>query len=503
MAKQPSKKAATPRPSARKPGGKKPSPLDSNSFQGLAPYPDIKDPKDLSSLVSFTPSGTPFISSWTDYRIEQVRNYKHWVYIAIRAIAQQVASTIPNISWVSYDAEEQKNFRHIKNKALTPLLAHESLKPVPDKHPLLRLIKDPNDPDTSYDLWYETVMFFKLTGSAYWWTPKNALGLPSAIWVVPSHWMWPVPGVDQAIIGWEVRPVEGIYKKIFLPADEVTVFKDKSPVSKIDGFGPLTAGNQWVDTMDMINRSRWYAYRNGTFPTVAVEFDGKYQDPSDEALRRIEAKFINRYTGETKTNKPLFVPPGAKVTPLSLGINSMLFGETASETRDNILALFGVPSSVVGLAKDSSYGSLIASYIAFMQMTINPLMRYMGQVLSEKIARQYDPSLRVWWEDVTPLDPELTEKQIQTDLMCGAITPNEVRLMRGREPYADKWGDQPIVPMNMTSGPPASAVKDSDNLPKDTNSPGSTSVGGTHLPVPEPMSSPSDNKNIKGASNEA
>ena len=503
MAKQPSKKSSSSKLPARKPGGKAPSPLDANVLANIGPYPDIRDPKDLSSLVSYSPSGTPFISSWTDYRIEQVRNYKHWVYIAIRAIAQQVASTVPNISWVSSEADDSMRFRHMKNKALTPLLAHEALKPVPDRHPLMRLIKDPNDPDTSYDLWYETVMFFKLTGSAYWWTPKNSLGLPAAIWVVPSHWMWPVPGTDRAIAGYEVRPVEGVYQKLFLPADEVTVFKDKSPVSKIDGFGPLTAGNQWVDTMDTINRSRWYAYKNGTFPTVAIQFDGKYQDPSDEALRRIEAKFVSRYTGETRSNKPLFVPPGATVTPLSLGINQMLFGETATETRDNILALFGVPASVVGLSKESSYGSLIASYIAFMQMTINPLMRYMGQVLSEKIAKQYDSSLRVWWEDITPLDPELTEKQIQTDLMCGAITPNEVRLMRGREPYADKWGDQPIVPLNMTSGPPNSTASEPKSEPKDTTSPGSTSIGGTHLPIPEPNSSPSDNKNIQGASNEA
>lgn len=488
MAKKPERKPSKPR-TPRKPTASRAPELHNptSEYWGPAPYPDIRDPKDLSSLVSFQPTGTPFISSWTDYRIEQVRNYKHWVYVAIRAIAQQIASQLPNISWVHHDSFQGNKTRYIKNKALTPLLAHEYLDPVPDKHPFMRLIKDPNDPDTSYDVWYETVLFYKLTGSAYWWMPRNELGLPAAIWVVPSHWMWPVPGKDTAVVGWEVRPVEGIYKKIFLPSEEIVVFKDKSPVSKIDGFGPLTAGNQWVDTMDMINRSRWYAYRNGTFPTVAIQFDGKYQDPSDEALRRIEAKFVQRYTGETRSNKPLFVPPGASVTPLSLGINQMLFGETATETRDNILSLFGVPASVVGLSRDMTYGSLMASYISFMQMTVNPLLRYMGQVLTEKVAKLYDDSLRVWWEDITPQDPELTEKQIQTDLMCGAITPNEVRLMRGREPYPDTWGDQPIIPMNMATGAPAS------------NTTTSTPSGGTHLPVPEPFSSPSDNKDVQGA----
>ena len=168
----------------------------------------------------------------------------------------------------------------------------------------------------------------------------------------------------------------------------------------------------------------------------------------------------------------MFLPPGVSVNPLSLGINQMLFGETATEIRDNLLALFGVPASAAGLSKDMTYGSVMASHAGFMQQTINPLLRYFGQVITEKVARRYDESLKVWWEDITPHDPELIEKQIQTDLMCGAITPNEVRVMRGREPYPTMWGDTPILPVNVASSP----------------------MGGQHAPVPAPLSNPNDNK---------
>ena len=317
--------------------------------------PDQASDRDLSTLLSYGPSFLPYVAAWTDSRIEQVRNYKHWIYIAIRTIARQIASQVPNVSWTFHNSQSFPRSNYLKNKALIPLLTHEDLEPVPDKHPLLRLLKDPNDPDTSYDLWYETILFHHLTGIAYWWMPKNKFGLPAAIWVVPSHWMWPIVGQDKLIEGYEIRPIEGNYFRKFLPVDEIVVFKDKSPISKIDGFSPLTAGAQWGDTMDMINRSRWHAYKNGTFPTVAVQFDGKFQDPSDEDLKRIEAKFMSRYTGETRTNRPMFLPPGVSVNPLSLGINQMLFGETATEVRNNILALFGVPSSAAGLSNDMSY----------------------------------------------------------------------------------------------------------------------------------------------------
>lgn len=434
--------------------------------------PDQASDRDLSTLLSYGPSFLPYVAAWTDSRIEQVRNFKHWVYIAIRTIAKQVSSQVPNVSWTYHNSMNQPRANYLRSKALIPLLSHEDLEPVPNKHPLLRLLKDPNDPDTSYDLWYETIMFHHLTGIAYWWMPKNALGLPAAIWVVPSHWMWPIVGQDKLIEGYEIRPIEGNYFRKFLPIDEIVVFKDKSPISKIDGYSPLTAGAQWADTAEMINRSRWHSYKNGTFPTVAVQFDGKFQDPSDEDLRRIEAKFMSRYTGETRSNKPMFLPPGVSVNPLSLGINQMLFGETATEIRDNLLALFGVPASAAGLSKDMTYGSVMASHAGFMQQTINPLLRYFGQVITEKVARRYDDSLKVWWEDITPHDPELIEKQIQTDLMCGAITPNEVRVMRGREPYPTTWGDTPVLPVNVASSP----------------------MGGQHAPVTAPLSNPNDNK---------
>ena len=116
----------------------------------------------------------------------------------------------------------------------------------------------------------------------------------------------------------------------------------------------------------------------------------------------------------------------------------------------------------------------MASHAAFMQQTINPILRYFGQVITEKVARNYDDSLKVWWEDITPHDPELVEKQIQTDLMCGAITPNEVRIMRGRQPYPTEWGNTPILPVNVASSP----------------------MGGEHAPVSAPLSNPNDNKEV-------
>jgi HK97 family phage portal protein len=398
-----------------------------------------------------------YIGAWTDSRIEQVRHLKHWIYVAINRIADKIAQQMPNVSMVKGHLSDTPRTSGVmtigeRRKALTPLQSHEHLEPVSNTHPLVNLLRDPNEPDTAYDLWYETILFLLLTGNAYWWLPPNGLNLPVANWVIPSHWMWPVVGKERIIEGYEVRPTEGNYLRKFIPAEDIIHFRRKNPISKIDGFSPLTAGAQWCDTQEMIDRSRWFSFRNGAFPGVAIEFDGKLQDPSDEDMRRIEAKFIARYTGEVRANKPLFLPPGLSLKKLSVSPQEMMYHESAEQVRDNILALFGVPAVVAGISKHMTYGSVRASWATFHDMTINPLLSFLSQVISEKLASRYDERLRVWWSDTTPADPAELEREIRTDLLAGAITPNELRALRGRKPFVN-GGDSPIMMENQTKSP--------------------------------------------------
>ncbi len=205
--------------------------------------------RDLSAVLTSGAYAGPFTSAWTDHRIEQSRHFKHWVYIAISRIADKIACQTPNVGSLSTVSSTQSNhFSSFlkRNKALTPLGNHQDLVHVRNEHPLLRLLNDPNDPDTSFDLWYETLLFLLLEGSAYWWIPKNPLGLPSAIWVLPSHWVWPIAGKERLIESYELRPTDGLYLRKNIPAEEIIHFRRKNPLSKIDGYSPMTAGAQWL-----------------------------------------------------------------------------------------------------------------------------------------------------------------------------------------------------------------------------------------------------------------
>jgi phage portal protein BeeE len=104
---------------------------------------------------------------------------------------------------------------------------------------------------------------------------------------------------------------------------------------------------------------------------VAVQFDGDMNDPTDQDLVRIEQKFLARYAGESRSNRPLFLPPGVQVKPLVIKPNEMMFGDTSREMRDNILAAFGVPVELIDLQ-----GNTLHAESAFYNQTVNPLRHW-------------------------------------------------------------------------------------------------------------------------------
>lgn len=413
------------------------------------------------ALGSFLNQGTSWgqwANSWTDNRYEMVRHFKNWVYVAVDRLATEVAMHQPNVSLLRLPEDIKKMSperrklllpRHERLKAITPLRAHEHLEPAHYDHPLCRLLRDPNEPDTSFDLWYETVLFLELTGNAYWWAPPNPVTrLPAALWVLPAHWVWAHHNKEGHIDRYELRPVEGNYVRAYIPAEDVIHFRKKSPVSKVDGYAPQAAAGQWVDTEESMSRSRWFSFRNGIFPGVSVEFDANVKMPDEDDLNRIEARLMARYGGEINTNKPILVPPGAKVRKLQLSPQELQYCESAPQLRDNILATFNVPPAIAGIIQDASYGAVTAARAQFYTGAINPRYRFLGCAITEKVACRYDRKLRVWWEDRTPQDPELREKSLMTDLAYGAKTMNEVRRLRGDEPYEHEWANEPWLPMN-------------------------------------------------------
>lgn len=298
---------------------------------------------------------------------------RNWTYVAIHLIASKIASIMPNIAYV-VDAPKagvtQKACRRTfgsfgqdefvsdgghsfltlgayRSKALSVVKPHEELEPVESDHLLRRLIENPNPVDTTFDLLYELTMFEELCGVSYLWTVPNDYGMPSELWVIPSHWVWPktgggryvspeFPNADKLISYYEIRPWGGMGSSGVLkfPPQEVIMNCWKSPLNKIDGYSKLSAIAQWIDSEESISKSRWAQFINQARPELWVELAEGYEDPNDDRIARMEAKFAAKLQGEFNYGRPLVTPPGAKVTPLSFNPTEMAYFQCLDEETE-------------------------------------------------------------------------------------------------------------------------------------------------------------------------
>jgi HK97 family phage portal protein len=409
-----------------------------------------------------------FPGGWSQDRIEQVQHFKTWVHIAVRSIWQRIARLKPNVAFVTDECrtpgQQLKGYHpdaldYRCRKSLHAVQPHEHLTPAGSGHPLVRLFNNPNGPDVAFDLWYELGLFLELTGNSYLWAVPSNLGVLDGtlkaceLWVLPSHWVWPRVGKNQLVEYYEVRPWVGPGMLRFPPEDLIHV-RFKSPIHKVDGWSPMTAGSEWIDTGESVNRARFFQMKNGCFVTGNLQLDERYHDPDDEELERIYTKFFARFQGEHQAGKPIITPPGAKYVPLQIAPAEMAYTESADQLRDWVLALWGVPKEVAGI---QDAGSEIAMYGPLRQFAENcliPRLTYLGQILTEKLAHRWDRRLRVWWDDPTPDDPEQKRADMKLLYEAQATTPDEIRSHYGLPPLPDGSGgkiNSPHPPAGQTN----------------------------------------------------
>ncbi len=427
------------------------------------------------------------------------------MFVAVDLICSKIASIVPNLAYV-VDAPKpgvttkacQRGLRNLtgsgfggsfevsdgghsfltigeyRSKALSVVKPHEDLEPLESEHPLRRLIENPNPVDTSFDIAYELQMFEELTGVSYEWLVSNNWKIPCERWCMPSHWVWPRTGggryvspdnphADELIQYYEIRPWGGMGSAgiLRLPPDEVIMTRWKSPINKIDGYSKLAAIAQWIDAEESISKSRWSQFMNQARPELWVELGPGYEDPNDDRISRIEAKFAAKLQGEYNYGKPIITPPGAKLTPLSFSPTEMAYFQSEDQIRDMILSTFRVPPAAVGIVKEMTYGSILATLASLCTYCLNPRLTMRGLSYSKHLASRWNTpgrKVRIWWDDCVPADPSQVNADIETDLHAYGITPNEIRALRGRKSYR-YGGDDPmaqgpggVMPLPMNTG---------------------------------------------------
>lgn len=352
-------------------------------------------------------AGGGYAALWADDPHEQIRHYRHWVYAAVRAIASRVAGTPLTLSRT------------------------DTGEPLDEDHPLPRLLAEVNPFDTAVTLWNRTVTSLELTGNAYWYVPRNALGAPAEIWLLPAQYMRVIPDARRFVGGYLFQNA-GVEQRF--DAAEVIHLKYPSPASVYYGAGALQAAAGAVDAHESIKEAERRSFRNGIFPGLAVQTGEKL---ASDVRRRLEEALKRGFAGPERAGRALILEQGLTVRPFTFSPREMDFLQSAKVTRDEILAIFGVPAAVAGLSEDVNRASAEAMIYTFAENTIQPKLRLLEAQITQDLCRAFDPRIRATFESPLPRVRAEERADMIARLRFGVTSVNEERRRIGLRPVAD------------------------------------------------------------------
>lgn len=271
-----------------------------------------------------------------------------WVYSCVGAISGAVSS----VPWLLY--RKGRNGRLIE--------IHE--------HPILTMLNVRANPHMSakdfLDYW---ATYLATEGKFY--AEYNSVNMPSAMYPVYPHYMYPIPHRTEFISGFEYRMDQTIKYK----SDEVLWSKFNDPLNVYEGQSPIRALARTIDTENEAVDWNKTTLQNAGVPAGVFQV----QNPSPELQRKLEEEWQKRYAGGSNARKPLILNSD-KASYMSIGLSpiDMDFLEQRKVNRTEICAAFGVPSQIVGDPAGQTYSNYGEAQKAFWENTV--IARYLDHI---------------------------------------------------------------------------------------------------------------------------
>lgn len=347
--------------------------------------------------------------------VDPYGNLAGWVYFAIDKVAQRVGG----INLELYQLKQNGDLEQI------------------DDHELLNILYRANPTQTKFDLFYLTVMYLRIWGSAPWYLERNNRKIIN-IWPMRPDLLKILQSKDDgSIIGYEYRV--GTRSENF-SVDEVIYIRKPSPQNPLRGFSPLFAASLEIDA-DMA-AAIWnkHVLENSAEPGGVLTTDGALDDVQFEKVKNL---WQERYAGPTNAGRTAILEGGLKFEKISQTQQELDFIESRKFNRDSILTMLGVPKALV-IADDVNRANAETAERVFAKETVEPIMRLIIDQLNEFLVNQFGENLWLDFESPVSQDREAfrLEAQAGTNLW---LTVNETREMINKAPL--EGGDVLYMPL--------------------------------------------------------
>lgn len=342
--------------------------------------------------------------------------YASWVFASVRAISEEVASI--NLRLERHDSNGNR-------ERVT-------------KHPALSVLESVNDFMDFYTLIERLQSNLELAGNEYWYLELNSKGVPIEIYPLAPNSITPVADPTNYISHYQYKLGSSV---IDIPKENILQFKNFNPKSDILGFSTLAAARTAADTDFAAREYNKNTFLNDATPGVIITVPDAL-DP--EAQQKIIEAWNQDHGSYKKAFKTAVMTGGMDVKTLAMNHKDMEFIEQRRFSRDEILAIFRVPKTIIGILEDANFASAKTANYVFALRTVRPKMKRIVNTLNEFFLPLFgDENLKFDFDDPVPEDKQEQMAWYSSALTSGWMSINEVRRKENLPPVEN--GDAVMV----------------------------------------------------------
>lgn len=310
-------------------------------------------------------SGKPMWTDWsTEKAIKDGLKASVWVYRCINRRAKAIASVPWYVEEWTGDGWER----------------------VPN-HPIEVLLAEPNPFMSGQKLMEYMVNHLDLGGNAIWHIVM-VQGMPVEFWpIIPdTKIIKPVPDRQNFLSHYEFTVEPGDVKK--LDPREVIHFRNVDPSNLYWGLAPLQVAAKVVDTDVQAVEWNKVSLQNRAVTDGVFSFEHPLTQTQWEDARK---QVREQHQGAENARNPWVLGGGAKWNQMSLSPVEMDFLNSRKFGREEICAVFDVPSLLVGATDASTYNNYSTARKMFWEDTVAPLLDDIREILDMSLVPFWDP----------------------------------------------------------------------------------------------------------------
>lgn len=312
------------------------------------------------------------------------------------------------------------------------------------KHPLQKVIyMAPNQRMTPCVFWHTVLEHLLQHGNAFIEVVRDQRGRVIELWPL-------LPTQVRVEVAPDGRP---IYKYTPNSAEAISLGPDR--VMHIAGpgydgavgasvLGQFARVLSIASAMDEFSNAFW---RNGAQVGSVLEHPGAM---SAEAAQRLIDGFNEKYCGASNAGRAVLLQEGMKLNRLEPDLDRSALIEQRTWAVREVARIFGIPPHMLGDLEKSSYASVEAQNLEFLQFSLRPWIVRLEQAADRSLfAGREAGQYRVRWtvDGLLRASTSVRYAAYATARQNGWLSINEIRRLEDLAPI--EGGDQYLTPLNM------------------------------------------------------